>query len=300
MSVLAHSTIVLLLVTACTGCQSLLGLPSEQGTVVDAVAVDAEVTLPACDHSKPFGPATGTSGILTGSGLHFSPDMRDVFFNDIRAGGIGGHDIFTAHRDDVASPFGAATRLDSVNSPSDDVVPSVTGDGLSMIFESSRTGSFGMFSASRGAPTSPFGNVVQVTTLGAISIDPFVLENGGVLYYRAAVGNKAKIARATLGGGGFANGVLVDSVNSAEDDTAPVLTPDELTIFFASTRGGGQDDIWTATRASVNEPFGAPTNVMELNTAGREVPSFVSADGCTLFFDRIDGGVTPLMATRSL
>jgi hypothetical protein len=50
-------------------------------------------------------------------------------------------------------------------------------------------------------------------------------------------------------------------------------------------------DIWIARRASVNDPFGAPANVSELNTANNDQPGWLSPDGCRLYLysDRTGG-----------
>jgi hypothetical protein len=38
-----------------------------------------------------------------------------------------------------------------------------------------------------------------------------------------------------------------------------------------------------ASRASTADPFGAPTNVSEVNTSGIEAPTWISVDGCRLY-----------------
>ena len=57
-------------------------------------------------------------------------------------------------------------------------------------------------------------------------------------------------------------------------------------MYFASTRtsGRGGEDIWVARRTSMNDRFGDPATVGELDTSNDEVPSFLSADGCRLYF----------------
>jgi hypothetical protein len=70
------------------------------------------------------------------------------------------------------------------------------------------------------------------------------------------------------------------------DDVAPTATGDLLEMFFESDRGGGSGavDIWTSTRASVMDPWGAPTNVTEFNTIDREASPGVSSDGLRMYF----------------
>ncbi|HEY3498620.1 MAG TPA: hypothetical protein VGK73_28210, partial [Polyangiaceae bacterium] len=56
---------------------------------------------------------------------------------------------------------------------------------------------------------------------------------------------------------------------------------------FTSQTGSGTSDIWRATRAHPSGLFGEPALVSELNVSGLDdVPSFISEDGCRLYFDR--------------
>lgn len=52
-------------------------------------------------------------------------------------------------------------------------------------------------------------------------------------------------------------------LNSIAADGCPILSPDGLDLYMASTRPGGLglNDIWVAHRASKSAPFGAPVNL---------------------------------------
>ena len=69
-----------------------------------------------------------------------------------------------------------------------------------------------------------------------------------------------------------------------------MVTPDELTIVFTSDRMGpgthGGLDMWIATRSSTAEDFGPPLNLHELNSPRTEGPTWISPDGCRLYFDQ--------------
>src|SRR5262249_36000015 len=92
----------------------------------------------------------------------------------------------------------------------------------------------------------------------------------------------------------------VDSDN--DDDLLPVLSDDELTIFFTSTRiYDVNGDIWVATRGSAADDFDPPADVFELNTPGLDFPGWLSPDGCRLYFTRAEGGGTQMyVASRPL
>jgi WD40-like Beta Propeller Repeat. len=68
----------------------------------------------------------------------------------------------------------------------------------------------------------------------------------------------------------------------------PNVRKDGLEIVFDSNRTGGYggQDIWTASRASVADPWSTPINVAVLNTAAGELRASFSWDGSTLYFGR--------------
>ncbi len=56
----------------------------------------------------------------------------------------------------------------------------------------------------------------------------------------------------------------LSELDSTAADQSPEISTDGLTIYFSTTRGGtGQ--IYTATRASTSDPFGAPTEVAAMS-----------------------------------
>jgi len=121
---------------------------------------------------------------------------------------------------------------------------------------------------------------------------PYAMPDGKTLYFHA-IGNDESldIYRLDLNtADDIQDAVPLTSINSPNTDGSPVVTPDGLTIFFTSDRpdksAHGSNDIWVASRRTVSDDFGMPTNVAELNTADDDAPSWVSPDGCRLYFDR--------------
>jgi hypothetical protein len=70
-----------------------------------------------------------------------------------------------------------------------------------------------------------------------------------------------------------------------EENDNPTLTADLLEIYFTSERegGAGDVDVWTARRASVDDPFGSPEPVTVVNTDQTETSPAVSLDGLELW-----------------
>ncbi len=76
------------------------------------------------------------------------------------------------------------------------------------------------------------------------------------------------------------------AINSIEWDVHPSISRDGNTLYFASSRfgGEGESDIWMSTRQS-NETWSTPTNLGPvINTRGDEQSPFISADGKVLYF----------------
>ena len=78
-----------------------------------------------------------------------------------------------------------------------------------------------------------------------------------------------------------------------EDD--PTLTGDLLEIYFDSDEpaaGAALGDIWTATRASVTDPWSTPTLVTELASLADDTTPEIALDGLSMYFasDRLNTG----------
>jgi hypothetical protein len=121
------------------------------------------------------------------------------------------------------------------------------------------------------------------------SNEPYLLADGRTLY----LSGKSPASRGndifrTVGDppqfGGAA--VEVPGLPSDGEELAPVVSSDELEIFFASDRDGiGKPfDIFVATRSSTTQPFSAPTRVETLSTVGIDWPLWLSPDGCDLYY----------------
>jgi len=93
------------------------------------------------------------------------------------------------------------------------------------------------------------------------------------------------------------------SINSPRRDDRPWVSPDELTIYFASQRASLTDDLWRATRNARSDAFGTPVAVTELNSSGNDAGIFLTPDGLVALFasDRSGGlgGVDIYRAVRA-
>jgi len=82
-------------------------------------------------------------------------------------------------------------------------------------------------------------------------------------------------------------------INSTASDQGPAISKDGLTLYFHSNRTGGLGgfDMYVSQRASVDDPWGAPTNLgAPVNTSVDEGNPALSRDGHFLFFQSIRTG----------
>jgi hypothetical protein len=86
--------------------------------------------------------------------------------------------------------------------------------------------------------------------------------------------------------GAFGPPVLVSELAATGfDDLKESLRGDLLEIYFCSDRPGGpgNQDIWSATRASKSDPWSAPSLVAEVSSTSHETGTALSAEGLTLW-----------------
>jgi len=95
-------------------------------------------------------------------------------------------------------------------------------------------------------------------------------------------------------------------VNSTAADNNPTLSPDGLSLYFASDRPGGLGgtDIWVAQRASRESPWEAPVNLgAPISTSSADGAPALSVDGHLLFYHSArsggQGGIDIWMARRA-
>jgi hypothetical protein len=238
-----------------------------------------------------------------------SPDGRSVFMASNRPGGHGGLDIWVARRESTDEPFGAPENLPApVNSAADDFCPTPLRGGR-LFFVSRRTtdASCGMgdiyvtrlnpaqgWRDPRHLACAPDGPNSSLDEQG-----PSVVEIGDglvQLYFSrsSAIVPGDLYVSANAGGEGFGAAEAVTELNSVGNDIQPNVRKDGREVVFSSNHGyagaqGGQD-LYVATRESVDDPWSAPANLgSAVNTAAAETRPSLSWDARTLLFGRAPG-----------
>lgn len=229
-----------------------------------------------------------------------SPDGRSLYLASSRPGGLGGLDIWVAHRASKDEPWGAPVNLGApVNSAADDFCPTpIHGGGLFFVSREALPGSCGMGDIyfARLNPSHGWSEPEHLACAPAgpnSSLDeqgPSYVQ--GRLYFSrssATVPGDLYVSK-KRGDMSFGPASPLTGLNSATaNDIQPNVRKDGREIVFSSNRAGtlGGQDIWSSSRDSVNDAWSAPVNLgPNVNTAaGESRPSF-SWDAETLHFGR--------------
>jgi hypothetical protein len=224
----------------------------------------------------------GLGGYLTRTTLPESLDNADVYFGT---------------RASLSVPF-SAFDLTSFSRPgAGDLNATETADGRTVYWDAYESPCGGgacrhVWRASRPSSGDPWGPAAEVfVSPDNEDFEPYVLPGGGEIYFTSSRGETFDIYRATnLGAAGYSvdkvDGNMVDLPFVAE--RSPVITGDNRVLFFA--RFSASYRIWVATRPSASVPFEAPRMVTFSepvtipNQQFNAFPSWVSPDGCVLYF----------------
>jgi hypothetical protein len=151
---------------------------------------------------------------------------------------------------------------------------------------------------------APFQAPRELMTLPAASGIPRLTPDELTLYISIPTGldasAKADLARATRASLADPFGLpeALPGLNSALDDRDPMVSSNQLLLFFHSYRPGVASgtgaDLWAASRASATADFGPPALVPDVNTTAHEAQPYFRTQGRELYFTRDvpgDGGV---------
>lgn len=291
---------------AAAACGDVESNAIDAAVAIDAREVDAAVetdAVPArCDPTAAFGTPTLVTELNTTANedcARLSRDELTVYFSSTRAGGAGGWDIWFATRADRDAAWGTPMRLGgAINTAAMERCPAVTDDQLA-IYASTYGTDYNMSVSTRPSTTDTFGAMALVPELNIGLMhdsDPSLGPNRTIYFVSDDQGN-SDIYRATWNGSSFRTPERVTGTNlvTAEVEAGPVISRDELTLFFQSARTGSLNasyDIWMATRATTVAAFGDPVNLTALNSDKIDTPTWISDDGCVLYFTRDVGAAS--------
>jgi len=232
-----------------------------------------------------------------------SKDELSLYFSSDRPGSSGSSDIWVSHRNSRDEPWGNPVNLGPpVNTSYGERAPAFSRDGHWMFFVSERPGGLGdddIWASWRTnihddfawQPPINLGAGVNSATFDA-GATFFENEDAGtpLLFFGSTraggPGAEDIYVSAQLPNGSFGPATLVSELSSPQTDRRPTIRFDGLEIIFFSNRSGtlGGADLWASTRETVFDRWSVPVNLGPVvNSTSNEGPSYLSADGRTLF-----------------
>lgn len=297
----------------------------------DASGPTAPITLPlagepAFDRFGPYGtwstpenmgePINAVVGSTRAPGM--TPDGRSLYLSSDRSGTLGDLDFWVAYRKHDKDEWGVPQHLAALSSAAHDANPNFSPDGRTMLFNSSRGGGCGnqdLWMSTRDDIHDDFAWTAPVN-LGCVINGPGIdqgpayvrdARSGGEwLYYstearEGVLGLRDLFVSRRNGDGSWGAPTAVPELNSTFDEARPTIREDGLEIFFWSAgrpagRGFAGFNVWTATRASIDDSWSSPVPVVP----AQSLP-LLSPDGNSLFTSTNRAGspgVTDLYVSR--
>lgn len=262
----------------------------------DAVS-DAPIEAgPRCDPTKAFGAPVNEGSTINAGGIEdgarLSPSGLELFFT--RDEGNNGKRVYRSTRATLSSPWSAPASQGtlSVTPPSVPASMSLTLDSTELFgYIAVYTGTtWRIYATSRSTIGGLWAIPGPVANLAANGTDeqPWLNAAGDRLYFMS---NRGSVTFhtwvATKTNGVFGPATLADPFQVSEDRW-PVLSDDELTMYYGAYDGTNGVRIYKKTRPAMNQDWKAGAPVAELaggsGSSAISAPTWLSKDGCDIYF----------------
>lgn len=219
-------------------------------------------------------------------------DMLEIYFATLRPGGPGIDDIWFSTRGDVNGPWDPPAPAPGLNSAQRDQTPEVSLDGLTMMLSSTRTtfADEDVFVATRASRVAEWDEPVRVAEMSTPDRDvcAFVTADGHEAYGCTGPGlvlDLVRFERDALGDP-WSEPELIEALQTPGLDCGAWVDASKRTIAFFSDRQGppASTDLYVATRADVDQPFGIPMPIEGLNSLWLDDDPWISQDGRVVYF----------------
>lgn len=259
------------------------------------------------DWSAPVNLGAVINSTVEDAGPALSKNRLSLYFHSARTDGFGLTDLWVSQRASEDEPWGVPINLGEViNTTADDLMPNLSRDGHRLFFVSRRPGSqlnaagvpgFDIWVSYREHVHDDFDwqppvNLGAPVNSPSFDQNPFFLDNDEVgvsqlFFTRTVAPQNDLFVSNLLPDGVWSAPVPVSEFNSASNERGISIRFDGLEAFFMSTRPGGVggQDLWTATRESVSDPWSVPASMGALiNSVLIDGDPHISSDRETLFF----------------
>lgn len=263
--------------------------------VAFACLLPLEVAHAASVWGTPYKVANiNTSGYLTG-GATFSNDGLTMLFHSTRPGGAGGTDIWMSTRSSTSAAWGAPVDVAALNSGAEDRGASLSGDGLTVYFGSTRAGGHGSYDIWKSTRASVSDTWSAPVDLGLrvnssdLESGPEISADGQRLFFDAyrsdsLGGVDIYVARhSTPGGPWDLISNLGPNVNGPDAQGGSSVSSDRLTMYYHGSVGGDYQlfvsHLTPGSGWSPGQLLGP-----QINTGANQFGPEISPDGKTLYY----------------
>ena len=221
--------------------------------------------------SQPFGAPENLGPTVNSLGFgDYSPELSNdgltLYFASSRPGGFGESDLYVTTRESTEAPWGPPQNLGpNVNSASFDGQPSLSANGKTLYWDSTRPDGFGDFDiwmATRDGTSETFGPAVnvgpEVNTRGP-EFGPAISQNDRQLFFSSGrLGNIGQIdiwvverSKNKTDVSRWGTPINVETLNSLFFQAMPTFSASGQHVCFMAFRpeGFGGLDIWCAERS---------------------------------------------------
>lgn len=257
--------------------------------------VDASIDAPLPPELPAFGPRTlipELSADMSGDDDPTLSSNRElVIFNSNRD---GNPDLYVSTRDDPGAAWEPPAPIAELNTAENESTVALSDDGLALLLASNRiNGDQDVFLSTRPLLTAMWSPPTPIDELNSTAGDfaSYLSEDRltVILHSDRAAGDfDLYIATRDSETEPFSTPVPIAGVNAVGfDDNSGRLAAGGRVLTFHSNRGGN-NDLYVATRATADDPFGEPVPIDDLNTAEREQDLWLSEDLCYAMFAAVD------------
>jgi hypothetical protein len=291
-SVAAARHISVAIVVGAIGCGRV-----DFGSIADAPATDAPATgdaglgvfvtpievpglsLPGTDDDDP---------VVSSNGL-------ELYFGSIRAGGVGGNDIWLATRSSTSDPWGTPMVVTELSSGSNETQPALCCGDLVMYLGSGRAGGLGMtdvWRATRTSLTTPWSTPVHIPELSTSGYDaasPPADEREVILDTDRGSGGDRQLYRAVrpTPQDTWSTPELIPELAAGQTKVDPWFATPQLVVYSSiPDDDAGYFEIYTAARPAPGASFGTTVHLDSIGTDRAERDPWLSSDGRTIYFAR--------------
>ena len=260
----------------------VFGIPTNLGPIVNSSSYDSDMSISADGLTLYFGSdrpgglgsydiwvsTRETLGDPWGEPVNLGPTVNssdwegppsistnglELYFSCRRPGGSGGMDLWITTRASASEPWGEPANLGStINSSAFEVGMSISTEGLSLFFDSDRSGGYGsndLWVSTRAALSEPWGTPVNLgskVNSSAWDYAPAISADGLSFFFcsaRSGVHELWLTTRSTKEDPWGEPVNLGPEVNSSAGQAGPNISADGSTLYFGSRRLGGSGDV---------------------------------------------------------